>query len=111
MRTPMPGDLAPGGGAGPGRASGLSTNFHIPDRSGLPSAVLGTGPARSGFPSAVFGTSAVACAGHCAMSAGDTGVRSIAAAPITVLRLAAFIADYGTRKGAMLESVPIGVTT
>ena len=46
-------------GRGPGRASGLSTNLQIPEKSGLPSGVLGTGPVRSGFPSAAFGTPAV----------------------------------------------------
>src|SRR5258706_2971014 len=41
----------------------------IPERSGLPSAVLGGGPSRFGFPSAVFGTPGVGTVDHCAKSA------------------------------------------
>ena len=83
----MPADLVPGAGGDPGRASGLSTNFQIPERSGLPSGVRGAGAVRSGFPSAVFGTPAVARAGHCAKSPEDADARSIAAAAKSFLRL------------------------
>src|SRR5438132_14411445 len=41
---------------------------HIPDRSGLPSAVRGAGAARFGLPSAVRGMPGVGCFNHCAPS-------------------------------------------
>jgi hypothetical protein len=41
----------------------------IPERSGLPSAVLGAGASKSGLPSAVLGTPAVGWGGHCPHSA------------------------------------------
>src|SRR5262245_44747659 len=47
-----------------------------PDRSGLPSAVLGVGAVRFGLPSAVRGTPGVGNDGHCAASDADAMVRS-----------------------------------
>src|SRR5262245_24807534 len=44
----------------------VMTFCHRPERSGLPSAVLGAGPVRLGWPSAVLGTPGVGYEGHCA---------------------------------------------
>src|SRR5437667_2310347 len=48
--------------------------IQIPDRSGLPSAVLGVGASRTGLPSAVRGTPGVGYFAHCAESGTDKAV-------------------------------------
>src|SRR5262249_59626980 len=53
----------------------VMTFCHRPERSGLPSAVLGVGPLRFGLPSAVLGTPGVGYAGHCAVSGADVAAR------------------------------------
>src|SRR5215468_5506449 len=55
-----------------------------PDRSGLPSAVLGMGAARSAFPSAVRGMPGVLYFNHCA----DAGVETRSTAPMMAVILA-----------------------
>src|SRR5947207_10270168 len=44
----------------------LSSGAHMPEKSGLPSAVLGVGAFKSAFPAAVLGTPAVGYCSHCA---------------------------------------------
>src|ERR1022692_680312 len=66
---------AAGGGAGGGVPGGLMY-CQIPERSGLPSAVLGVGPFMSCFPSAVRGTPGVLKSGHCAKTPAGTDART-----------------------------------
>src|SRR6267154_2286383 len=54
---------APPTPASPGAPNPRATR-QIPDRSGVPSAVLGAGAARLGLPSGVLGTRAVGYGGH-----------------------------------------------
>src|SRR5262245_19864658 len=56
-------------GGGHGRLCSIS---QMPERSGLPSGVRGTGAVKSGFPSGVRGTPAVGYFNHCADAAPDT---------------------------------------
>src|SRR5687767_4890567 len=49
---------------------------HVPERSGLPSAVLGVGAYQSGSPSAVRGTPGVGCVGHCSACVGQQTVNA-----------------------------------
>src|SRR6185436_13696233 len=49
-----------------------------PDRSGLPSPVLGVGAVRSGFPSGVLGILVAGCSCHCAVSDGGTAAQTAA---------------------------------
>src|SRR5262245_5315741 len=58
----------PGGGGGGGapRPPGFGNLTQLPDRSGLPSALRGTGALRLTAPSAERGTPLVECFGHCA---------------------------------------------
>jgi hypothetical protein len=44
----------------------------MPEKSGLPSGILGVGPSRFGLPSGVLGTLADENAGHCARARGET---------------------------------------
>src|SRR5271167_3149396 len=52
---------------------------HVPEKSGLPSAVRGVGAVRSGFPSGVFGTP-VGYDGHCAKTATPPATKRLATA-------------------------------
>src|SRR5262245_44120343 len=64
------------GGVNPGVAAGAAPRWpagprgfsQIPERSGLPSAVLGAGAVRLGLPSLVLGTPGAGKDGHCASS-------------------------------------------
>src|SRR5688572_17897292 len=79
--APMSKNVAMGGVPG-GAGSGLAavpppwprSLTQIPDRSGLPSAVLGAGPSSIGTPLAVRGTPGVGYFGHCAESGGDRAI-------------------------------------
>src|SRR5713226_9901542 len=88
----------------------------IPERSGLPSAVLGAGAARSGVPAGVLGTPAVGYRGHWAQAVlGRTP--GIAAATITIanaltkvfIQAPIFAANFLARKGCRgtLISAPL----
>src|SRR5436190_17624876 len=79
--APMSKNVATGGvpgGAGTGAPVAPPPSprnlIQIPDRSGLPSAVLGVGASRIGAPLAVRGTPGVGYFGHCAESDGDRAI-------------------------------------
>ena len=59
---------------------GLGAGCHRPDKSGLPSGVLGAGAARFGLPSAVRGIPGVGQSSHCAPN--ETGSSNNAASAI-----------------------------
>src|SRR5580704_2873754 len=58
--------------------------FHTPERSGLPSAVRGTGAARLGLPAAVRGMPGVGRFSHCAASGAGAIAMLAAAARIAI---------------------------
>src|SRR3954471_23987925 len=102
----LPKTLAPGFGAGVGGGGGAparpcggaeprpeitgtpqprqGTVSQTPDRSGLPSAVLGAGASRLSLPSAVLATVATICRGHCASRVGERLAASVMVAAMTV---------------------------
>src|SRR5215813_11800904 len=72
---PRPPRPAAGGGA-----FGSRVISHTPDKSGLPSAIRGTGAFESSFPSAPNGTAAAVYFGHCAISVVEPASTRLATA-------------------------------
>ena len=68
---------------------------HIPEKSGFPSAVRGTGAERLGFPSGVRGTPAVAYPSHWAESAAGVAAKMNAAAQRQTGRVGVILPDMG----------------
>src|SRR5215813_8279393 len=78
---PRPPRPAAGGGA-----FGSRVISQTPDKSGLPSAVRGTGAFASSFPSALRGTPAGVCFGHCANGVADPASTRLATANVVTSR-------------------------
>src|ERR1044071_3733301 len=84
---------------GHGKASPVS---HMPEKSGLPSAVRGAAAARFGLPSANRGTPAVGYFSHCADRAVDSIMQTVATSANT--------ADDIRRRGILSPLRPLDFT-
>src|SRR5436190_20806963 len=60
----------------------LSSGAHIPEKSGLPSGVLGAGASRFGVPLLLWGAPAVGYFSHCASTGVEIAQNSAAAARV-----------------------------
>src|SRR5688572_30481520 len=101
----MPSGVVVGGGGPPRpRPPPPPNRFQIPEKSTLPSAVLGAGPSSTGFPS-LRGTSGVGNDGHCASSGGANATQRARAPPNIFQRviqkptlMRKFFSEAGSRK-------------
>src|SRR5436190_13135843 len=66
----------------PGGQGRLSSGAHIPEKSGLPSVVLGAGASRFGVPLLLWGAPAVGYFSHCASTGVEVAHNSAAAAKV-----------------------------
>src|SRR5205814_8840240 len=64
----------------------LSSGAHIPEKSGLPSAVLGAGASRFGVPLVLRGTPALGYFSHCATTDVAIAQHSAVPARVTIVR-------------------------
>src|SRR5436190_12251293 len=78
VESGMPSGVVVGAGGAPARPRPPPpTRFQTPEKSILPSGVLGAGPSRTGLPSGVRGTPGVGYDGHCAPTAGDSATTRV----------------------------------
>src|SRR5713101_943003 len=74
----------------------LSSGAHIPEKSGLPSAVLGTGASRFGVPLVLRGAPAVGYFSHCANTGVEIAQNSAAPARVMIEPERRFLVFMGT---------------